>query len=84
MHHKDRTTLAEIFAHPVSHNLNWLHVVSLFEAAGGEVTDTHNDGVKVKLAGNERTFQRPHHKNIDSTDEVVAIRDFLRESGVTP
>jgi hypothetical protein len=84
MQHKDRTTLGEIFAHPVTHNLAWRDVVSLFEAVGGEVTDTHKDGVKVKLAGNERTFQRPHHKNIDSTDEIVAIKKFLEESGVTP
>jgi hypothetical protein len=84
MQHKDRTTLAEIFAHPVSHNVAWRDVVSLFEAVGAEVTDTKNDGLKVKLAGNERTFHRPHHKNVDSTDEIVEIRKFLEESGVSP
>jgi hypothetical protein len=81
---KHRRTLEELFAHPISMNIDFWKVVNLFEDLDADVTDTKHDHVKVKLNGVERSFARPHKKNIDSKDEVMAIRNFLKEAGVTP
>ena len=80
---KHRRTFEELFAHPISMNIDFWKVVNLFEDLGAEVLDS-KAGVKVKLNGVERRFSQPHKKNIDSKDEVLAIRDFLKEAGVTP
>jgi len=45
-----RDTLAHIFRHPLSHNIEWHSVVSLLEAVG---TDTE-------------TFEPPRHKDLDT------------------
>ena len=81
---KHRRTLEELFAHPISMNIDFWKVVNLFEDLGADVENTKSDRVKVKLNDVEHTFHRPHKKNIDSKDEVLAIRDFLKEAGVTP
>ena len=81
---KHRRALEEIFAHPISTNIDFWKVINLFEDLGAEVENTKSDRVKVKLNGVEYTFHRPHKKNIDSKDEVLAIRDFLKDAGVTP
>lgn len=80
---KHRRTLEELFAHPISMNIDFWKVVNLLEDLGAEVLETKS-GVKVKLNGVERSFAQPRKKNIDSKDEVVAIRDFLKKAGVTP
>ena len=45
-HH--RTTLRQVFQHPVSHNIEWRSVVSLLEAVGS--VEAHHDG-KVAVKG---------------------------------
>ena len=81
---KHRRTLEEIYAHPISSNINFKKVVGLFEDLGGEVTDTKQGHVKVKLAGNEMSFARPHEGNLQSSDEVLQIRAFLEQCGIKP
>ena len=81
---KHRRTLEELFAHPISMNIDFWKVVNLFEDLGADVEDTKKDHVKVKLNGVEASFPRPHKKNIDSKHGIVAIRDFLKQAGVTP
>ncbi len=81
---KHRRTLEELFAHPISMNIDFWKVVNLFQDLGAEVKDTKKDHVKVKQNEVEASFPRPHKKNIDSKHEVVAIRGFLKKAGVTP
>ena len=81
---KHRRTLEELFAHPISMNIDFWKVVNLFKDLGAEVDETEKDHLKVKLHGQEMSFPIPHKKNIDNKHEVVAIRDFLKQAGVTP
>lgn len=81
---KHRRTLQELFAHPISMNIDFWKVENLFDDLGAEVDETGKGNLKVKLNGQEMSFPIPHKKNIDSKHEVVAIRDFLKSAGVTP
>ena len=81
---KHRRTLEELFVHPVSMNIEFSKVVALFDDLGAVVSETKKNHVKVKLNGQEMTFSRPHHKNIDDKHEILAIRDFLKKVGATP
>lgn len=79
-HHLD--TLSVIFAHPVSHNLRWVDVLSLLNAAG-EVEERHDGKFVVKLGDESEVFERPRHKDID-TQMVVDLRRMLKNAGFEP
>ena len=76
--------MQEIFGHPISGNLEWRRVESLFESLGADVSETSHGRIKVRLTGQERGFTRPHHKDVTSKDEIMEIRHFLEAAGVAP
>ncbi|HSZ99855.1 MAG TPA: hypothetical protein VK802_05725 [Streptosporangiaceae bacterium] len=76
-HH--RTTLRQLFQHPVSHNIEWHAVVSLL-AAVGSVVDQHDGKVAVTIGSETEFFDPPPHKDID-TQMVVDIRRLLAQAG---
>ena len=79
-HH--RTTLRQLFEHPVSHNIEWRAVVSLLEAVGSVVE--HHDGKLAVTIGPQTTFlDPPAHKDID-TETVVDLRRMLSAAGDGP
>ena len=76
-HHRD--TLEKIFQHPVSHNIEWLDVLSLLEAVG--TVDERHDGKFVVTLGSEtETFERPKHKDVE-IQVVVDLRRILHSAG---
>lgn len=81
---KHRRTLEELFAHPISMNIDFWKVENLFEDLGAEMDETGRGNLEVKLNGQEASFPIPKKKNIDDKHEVVAIRKFLQNAGVTP
>ena len=79
-HH--RNTLRRLFQHPVSHNIEWIAVVSLLEAVGSVTEQPH--GKVVIVVGSEiEYFDPPAHKDID-TQAVVNLRRMLRMAGYGP
>jgi hypothetical protein len=76
-HH--RTTLRQLFQHPVSHNIEWHAVVSLL-AAVGSVADQHDGKVAVTVGTETEFFDPPAHKDID-TQMVVDLRRLLTQAG---
>ncbi|HEY1639180.1 MAG TPA: hypothetical protein VGG35_00705 [Streptosporangiaceae bacterium] len=76
-HH--RTTLRQLFQHPVSHNIEWHAVVSLLEAVGS-VTDRHDGKVVVTVGSETEFFDPPAHKDIDE-QTVVDLRKLLAAAG---
>ena len=82
--HHHEAILAQFFAHPTPTNIHWRDVVRMFEALGAEVDETKHGHLKVKLNGQERSFQIPHHHSLENKDEVVAIRHFLTAAGLAP
>jgi hypothetical protein len=79
-HH--RTTLRQLFQHPVSHNIEWHAVTSLLEVVGSVAK--HHDGKLIVTVGPERAFiEPPAHKDID-TQTVVDLRRMLTAAGYGP
>ena len=74
-----RDTVAKIFAHPTSANIEWRQVVSLLEAIA-TVTVRHNGELKVTLGSHTEFVPEPHGKDI-GIDTVVALRRLLRQAG---
>ena len=79
-HHLD--TLSVIYSHPVSHNIRWVDVLHLLEAAG-QVEEKHDGKFTVTLGEETEVFERPHHKDID-TQMVVDLRRMLKNAGFQP
>jgi len=79
-HH--RNTLRQIFAHPVSHNIEWHAVTSLLEAIG--TIDVHDDGKVTVRVGSERAIlEPPVGKDIDE-QMALDLRRMLSRAGYDP
>ena len=76
---RHRDTLAQIFAHPVSHNIEWHAVVSLLEAVG-TVTTRHDGKLEVKIGSEQEFLDPPKGKDIDA-QLVVDLRRMLTNAG---
>jgi len=79
-HH--RNTLRQIFAHPVSHNIEWHSVVSLLGAVGS-VERYHDGKIAVTLGSQVTVFDPPEHKDVD-VSVVSAVRKMLADAGYGP
>lgn len=76
-----RDTVEHIFAHPLSHNIEWRSVLSLLHAVGA-VHETHKGHVLVTIGDKTETFE-PHHKDVDA-DQLATLRHLLRTAGLGP
>lgn len=77
-----RRTLEAIFRHPLAHNLEWNDVVGLI----GEVGDVHekaNSEFVFEVAGKHHFTRKPHTKDLTSS-EVIELRHFLAQAGISP
>jgi hypothetical protein len=79
-HH--RTTLRQIFQHPVSHNIEWHAVTSLLEAVG-TVEVRHDGKVAVRIGSEIAFFDPPAGKDVDA-QMVVDLRQMLSRAGYDP
>jgi len=85
MNHRHRRTLTRLFAHPIQTDIEWSRVEALFHALGAEVAFTHADRLKVKMPAGQETFVTlPKTHQLQEKDDVMRIRRFLEECGVTP
>jgi len=76
-HH--RSTLRRLFQHPLSHNIEWIAVVSLLEAVGS-VTEQPHGKVAIVVGSETEYFDPPARKDID-TQAVVNLRRMLSRAG---
>jgi len=82
LNHHHRDTLRQIFTHPISHNIEWPHVISLLEAL--DAVEVRHDGKFVVKLGKEiEVFERPRGKDLDA-EQVVDLRRMLRNAGYEP
>jgi hypothetical protein len=77
-----RDTLASIFRHPTSHNIEWHDVLSLLEAVGS-VKEHHDGKYTVTVGGVTEVIERPRQKDID-TDQIANLRRVLSQAGYGP
>jgi hypothetical protein len=76
---KDRKTLAKIFARPVSANIRWSEIESLFKSLGAEISEAEGSRVRVFLFDEIRVFHRPHPRPTTDKGAVESIRRWLDE-----
>ncbi len=79
---KDRKTLALIFKRPVSGNIKWSRIESLFVALGADISEREGSRVGVKLFNEIRVFHRPHPNPNTDKGAVASIRNWLKQNGV--
>jgi hypothetical protein len=77
-----RDTLASIFRHPTSHNIEWHDVQSLLEAVGS-MKERHDGKFLVTIGDVTEIVERPRHKDID-TESVADLRRILSQAGYRP
>ena len=77
-----RDTMAHIFRHPLSHNIEWHAVLSLLHAVA-TVQETHRGNYLVTLGSETETFEPPRHKDVDAT-QIATLRRLLRKAGYGP
>lgn len=75
---RHRDTLRHVFAHPMSHNLEWQAVLGLLREVAS-VTDRPDGNVEIRANGHELVM-RSHGKDLDA-DDVVAVRHLLESLG---
>jgi hypothetical protein len=75
-HHRE--TLAHVFQHPLSHNLEWHSVRSLVDAVGHDHA-TKSGHLVVTIGDHTETFD-PRGKDLDA-DQLAKLRRLLRLAG---
>ncbi len=82
MNHKHRKVLAQLFAHPISSNIDFKEVEHVLKELGAEIENKHGNRIGVTLNGH--TVALTHVNHSLPKDEVVQIRKFLETAGVNP
>ena len=84
MKRKHQRTLELIFTRPVSANVRWAEIETLFRELGAEIAEREGSRVEVFLFGVVRVFHRPHPSPDTDKGAVGEIRKWLDENGVKP
>ena len=79
-HH--RRTLAKLFEHPPSSNVEWRELESLLDAVG-TVTREHNGKLRVSVGPETEVLPAPHEKDVD-VQTIVDVRRMLENAGLAP
>lgn len=82
MNHGHRKILHAIFAHPTSGNIDFKDVEHLLADLGAEINNKSGSRVGVSLNGHTVALHHGGH-NLPK-DEVLRIRSFLGDAGVSP
>jgi len=77
-----RHTLDAIFRHPTPHSLEWRELIGLVESVGDFYEKSNNEFV-FEVGGARHLMHRPHTKDLTSS-EVIDIRHFLAQAGLSP
>ncbi|MFT6100827.1 MAG: hypothetical protein ACJAYF_003388 [Arenicella sp.] len=83
MKRKHSKTLEQIYRHPISANISWSDIESLFKELGANISERAGSRVAVVLFGEVRVFHRPHPSPNTDKGAVASIRKWLEENEVT-
>jgi hypothetical protein len=84
MNAKNRKTLGLVFHNPVSSDIPWKDVESLFKALGGDVSEGRGSRIRIALNGVRAVFHRPHPQKETDKGALLSVRRFLMTAGVKP
>jgi hypothetical protein len=83
LHGSHLRTYEKIFQHPVSHNLAWHDVLSLFRHLGNVDVEL-NGHLKVTRNGHVLILPSSRTKDVAEVDELMKLRHFLEQSETAP
>jgi len=75
----DQRTYHSIFSHPMSHNIEWSEVHSMFKSLG-EVVEEHNGNTKITRNGHTLVMHQASPNTIIEPSVLMKVRHFLRSS----
>ena len=75
-------TINHVFAHPLSHNVEWPDVLSLLGALGS-VEERHNGKYAVTVGDFTTILERGPGKTLDAT-QIEDVRQLLSRAGFGP
>ena len=84
MKRKHLRTLKQIYHRPISGNIPWTDIESLFRALGADVTERAGSRVAVVLFGEVRVFHRPHPSPDTDKGAITSIRKWFELYEVKP
>ena len=84
MSHKHKAKIEKLFEHPVSGNIDVHKLIKALEHYGIEVENTKKNKLRLLFSGEQEFFLPLPHGDHLSRDEVVRLRHWLEEIGLTP
>ncbi|VEN73832.1 putative HicA-related protein [Candidatus Desulfarcum epimagneticum] len=84
MKRKHKKTLELIFARPISGNIKWSDIESLFRELDAKISERKGSRIGVALFGEIQVFHRPHPSPDTNKGAVSSIRKWLEKNGVKP
>jgi len=84
MKRKHERTLRQLYERPISGNIPWRDIESLFTALGADVSERAGSRVAVVLFGEVRVFHRPHPSPNTDKGAISSIRKWLEHYEVKP
>ncbi|MBL4761514.1 MAG: type II toxin-antitoxin system HicA family toxin [Gammaproteobacteria bacterium] len=76
--------LEAIYSRPVSANIKWSDIESLFISLGANISEREGSRVCVKLFGEIKVYHRPHPKPVTDKGAVANVRKWLKANGINP
>jgi hypothetical protein len=85
MNHKHAKTLAKIYHHPISNDIQWTDLMKLFKGLEAQIDiNKHSGKTTVLLSEQQIILPKQTHKFISSHKEVVELRHFFESINITP
>ncbi len=84
MKRKHQKILEAIYARPISANIQWRDIESLFLELGADISEREGSRVAVVLFDEVRVFHRPNPSPCIDKGAVASIRKWLEQHGVLP
>jgi hypothetical protein len=75
---KHEQIIRQIFAHPISHNLEWRELIAALKSIGS-MEEVSNGKYHFSRAGRTLTFDEPGAKDVGE-EEILRLRRFLKET----
>jgi hypothetical protein len=84
MKRKHQKTLEAVYARPVSANIQWRDIETLFVEMGADISEREGSRIAVVLFDEVRVFHRPHPSPDTDKGAVASIRKWFEQHGIAP
>lgn len=82
MNNKNKKILVQISFRPISTNIKWDDIESLFVNLGAEITEGNGSRIRIKLNGISIVLHKPHPRREIDKGALVSVYKFLKMAGL--